>query len=106
VPDLFCRNKRALTLIDTDHFGRIAYVEVGAITIGSIIQTFQPGRVERGAEKGMFRYGGSTLVLLFEKGRLQFDADLLADSADGLEVKVQAGEAIGHNGPPPSPAVG
>lgn len=94
VPDLFCRNKRALTMFESENFGRIAYVEVGAITIGSIVQTYPPGKVERGEEKGMFRYGGSTLVLLFEPHRLSFDADLIADSAEGLEVKVQAGETI------------
>lgn len=99
VPDLFCRNKRAVTYLDSDHFGRIAYVEVGAITIGTIVQTYTPGRVERGSEKGMFRYGGSTVVMLFEPGRLQFDADLLADATQGLEVKVRAGEGIGRKVP-------
>lgn len=94
VPDLFCRNKRAVTMFDSEHFGRIAYVEVGAITIGTIVQTSRPGHIERGQEKGFFRYGGSTVVLLFEPGRLQFDADLIADSAQGMEVKVQAGEGI------------
>lgn len=96
VPDLFCRNKRAVTLIDTARFGRMAYVEVGAITIGTIVQTFAPGAVARGQEKGYFRYGGSTVVALFEPGRVEFDADLVADAAAGLEVRVRAGEAIGR----------
>jgi phosphatidylserine decarboxylase len=94
VPDLFCRNKRAVTYIDSDQFGRLAFVEVGAITIGTIVQTARPGRVERGDEKGLFRYGGSTVVMLFEPGRLAFDADLVTDSAQGLEVKIRAGESI------------
>lgn len=94
VPDLFCRNKRTVTVIRTEHFGRMAYIEVGAITIGTILQTHAPGPVARGQEKGYFRYGGSTIVCLFEPGALAFDQDLVADSAAGLEVKLRAGEAI------------
>ena len=96
VPDLFCRNKRAVTTIETAHFGRMAYVEVGAITIGTIVQTFAPGPVARGQEKGYFRYGGSTIVALFAPDQVAFDADLVADSASGLEVRVRAGEPIGR----------
>ncbi len=96
VPDVFCRNKRAVTAIETAHFGRMAYVEVGAITIGTIVQTFQAGKVSRGQEKGYFRYGGSTIVALFEPGAVTFDEDLVADSATGLEVRIRAGEPIGR----------
>lgn len=94
-PDGFCRNTRAVTMVTTRHFGEIAYVEVGATTVGTIVQTYRPGsHVARGEEKGYFRYGGSTLVLLFEPGRVEFDPDLLADSAAGLEVQVKAGSGI------------
>jgi phosphatidylserine decarboxylase len=96
VPDLFCRNKRAVTLLESDHCGTVAIIEVGAITIGTIVQTYAPGRVERGQEKGCFRYGGSTVVLLFEAGKIAFDQDLVSDSAQGLEVAVLAGTSIGR----------
>jgi phosphatidylserine decarboxylase len=95
VPNLFCKNKRDVTLVDTDHFGRVAIIEVAAITIGTIVQTYAPGRVERGQEKGYFQYGGSTVVVLFQKGRVRFDADLVADSAAGTEVAVRCGSRIG-----------
>ncbi len=97
VPDLYCRNKRTVTRVDTARFGRVAYVEVGALCVGTIIQTFQPGTVLRGQEKGYFRFGGSTIVLLFEADRVVFDDDLLADSATGLEVQVQVGTRIGRS---------
>ncbi len=51
----------------------------------------------RGQEKGYFRFGGSTIVLLFEADRVVFDDDLLADSATGLEVQVQVGTRIGRS---------
>jgi phosphatidylserine decarboxylase len=98
VPDLFCRNKRDVTLVETDHFGLVAIIEVAAITIGTIVQTYAPGRVERGQEKGYFQYGGSTVVVLFQRGRVRFDDDLVADSANGLEVAVKCGSRIGVSG--------
>ena len=97
IPDLYCRNKRAVTEFHSKNFGRIAYVEVGAITVGTIIQTYTPGSVLRGQEKGYFQYGGSTLILLFEPEAIAFDEDLIADSTAGIEVHVLAGSSIGKN---------
>lgn len=93
--DIFGENKRSITRLDSDGFGPIAIVEVGALCVGSIVHTFRPGRVERGGEKGMFRFGGSTIVLVFGKGRLRFDDDLLANSTRGYETRVLVGTAIG-----------
>lgn len=94
VPDLYCHNKRTVTLLETPAFGRIALIEVGAITVGTIVQTHRPGPVTRGQEKGYFAYGGSTMVALFEPTMLVFDDDLVADSAAGIEVRVRMGERI------------
>ncbi len=105
-PGLLATNQRAVTALRTDHFGAIVQVEVGAFAVGSIVQTYGPGRVERGQEKGFFQFGGSTVVLLFGRGSVTFDADLVRDSRAGLEVLVQAGERIGlraaagHEGQP------
>ena len=95
VPNVFSLNKRAVTEFESQNFGRIAYVEVGAITIGSIVQTYQPGTITKGQEKGYFQYGGSTVVLLFEPGKISFDADLIRDSQQNLEVRVLAGARLG-----------
>jgi phosphatidylserine decarboxylase len=97
VPDVFCRNKRKVTEFVSDHFGRVAYVEIGGFAVASIMQTYAPGRVGRGQEKGYFQYGGSTIVLLFEPGTIVFDGDLLRDSANGLEVHVKVGSGIGRH---------
>jgi phosphatidylserine decarboxylase len=95
VPNLYCYNKRSITEFSSEHFGQIAYIEVGAITIGSIVQTYNPGTVARGQEKGYFQYGGSTLVLLFEPGAIAFDRDLVRDSTNGIENHVLAGSQLG-----------
>jgi len=75
------RNKRVVTTIRSDNFGEIAMVEVGALLVGRIEETYIPGRVERGDEKGCFRFGGSTIVLLLEPGRIVCDDDLVRWSA-------------------------
>ena len=95
VPGVFWRNRRAVTRFDSDEFGRIAYLEIGAFAVGSIVETYTPGPVERGQEKGFFQFGGSTLVLLFEPGTVDFDDDLKEDSGRGIEVHVRAGNRIG-----------
>ncbi|MHB8064309.1 MAG: phosphatidylserine decarboxylase, partial [Ruminiclostridium sp.] len=58
IPEVFCRNKREYSIFKTDNFGEVLYVEVGATSVGSIIQTFRPNsRVQRGEEKGYFKFG-------------------------------------------------
>jgi phosphatidylserine decarboxylase len=93
-------NKRAVTLLESDNFGTVTMVEVGAASVGTIEQIYRPGRVERGAEKGTFHFGGSTIVLLLEPGRLVIDADLLEFSTlnrpDAVETRVRMGTAIGR----------
>jgi phosphatidylserine decarboxylase len=95
VPDVFCCNKRTVTDFQSRHFGPIAYIEIGAFRVGSIVQTYVPGEVTKGQEKGYFQFGGSTIIVLFAPDSIVFDADLMEDSAQGLEVAVKAGSHIG-----------
>ena len=94
-PDLFAHNKREITYLETEHFGRIMIMEVAGWGVGRIVQTYHPGTVERGQEKGYFQIGGSTLVLLFEPGRIIFDNDLIRDTQAGIEVQVLTGSQLG-----------
>ena len=95
VPEVFHLNRRAVCELTTPHFGQIACVEVGALNVASIVQTYVPGPCQRGAEKGFFQFGGSTIALLFEPGAIAFDEDLVTDSAAGLEVHVRTGAGVG-----------
>lgn len=95
IPSIYCRNHRAVTEFYSQNFGCIAYIEIGAITIGSIVQTYNSGIVAKGQEKGYFQYGGSTLVLLFEPKAIAFDEDLIQNSAQNIEVKVLTGSQLG-----------
>jgi phosphatidylserine decarboxylase len=85
-----------LTQIRTGRFGAICMVEIGACTVGSILQTFDPRLFqEKGAHKGYFELGGSTVVLLFEPGTVTFEEDLLTHSAAGMETYLRLGERLG-----------
>lgn len=90
-------NKREVTLIDSPQFGQVAMVEVGATNVGSIRQTFMAGRpVAKGDEKGMFAFGGSCVITLFQRGAIQFDADILAHSAEHRETYAKMGDRLGE----------
>jgi len=88
------RNRRMVSVLESARFGALAIVEVGALCVGTIEQTYQPGEVVRGQEKGLFRFGGSTVIVLVERGRLRFDDDLVDSSARGLETLLHMGEGV------------
>ncbi|NPA36644.1 MAG: phosphatidylserine decarboxylase [Chlorobi bacterium] len=94
IAEIFCMNEREYTIISTKQFGDVAMAEVGATMVGSIIQTYKGSYAEKGAEKGYFKFGGSTVVLLFEKNEVVFDGDIIKNSAKGYETTVKAGERI------------
>ena len=97
ISNLFCENKREWTLFKSDNFGEVLMIEVGATCVGSIIQTYEPGvRINKGDEKGYFKFGGSTIILFFKKDIVKIDDDILQQSDLGFESKVCFGESIGH----------
>lgn len=93
---LFCENKRAITVLHSEVFGDVLCLEVGALNVGSIEQTFSPGIFYRkGEEKGFFAFGGSTVILLFLPKVIQFESDLLKNSRMGLETHCLMGQSLG-----------
>ncbi|MEO0054402.1 MAG: hypothetical protein RLZZ50_349 [Verrucomicrobiota bacterium] len=95
-PGYLVENKRMVTLIDSERFGRVAQLEVGATMVGAILQSYVPGRaVAKGDEKGMFAFGGSCVITVFARGRIVFDRDLVEHSAQHREVYARMGERLG-----------
>lgn len=96
IPKLYCQNKREWSIFESENFGDVLHVEVGATCVGSIIQTYKPNvKVTKGEEKGYFKFGGSTTILFFEKDKVSIDEDILTQTEIGFETKVQCGEKIG-----------
>ena len=97
IPKLFCENKREWSILESDNFGDILTIEVGATCVGSIIQTYKPGsKVSKGDEKGYFKFGGSTTILFFEKDKVKIDEEIINQTNLGYECIVKLGENIGH----------
>lgn len=94
----YSKNKRVVTIIDTDvaggtAVGLVAMIEVVALMIGDIVQAYSsqgydaPRQMERGLflqkgqPKSLYRPGSSTDLLIFQKGRVDFAHDILTNMA-------------------------
>ena len=94
---VFTQNCREYTAIKTENFGDIVQVEVGAMLVGKIKNYHGPGSVRRGEEKGMFLYGGSTVIILLEEGRAYLPEELYQATENQIETPVKMGQRIGGN---------
>ena len=93
---VFTENCREYTLIETERFGPAVQMEVGAMLVGKIVNDhLWPRNVSRGEEKGHFAYGGSTVIVLLQKGTAELLPRLREASARGEEFPVRMGQRIG-----------
>lgn len=92
---IYKENTREYCLLRSENFGTVLQMEVGAMLVGKIEN--RPGQrmVQRGEEKGNFAFGGSTVILMTQRGRVIPDPDILEYSARGIETKVKLGERVG-----------
>lgn len=89
--DVYGENVRVIVPIDSVAHKRVTVVCVGAMMVGSTVITRKKGdNVKRAEELGYFKFGGSTLIVLFEPGVMQFDQDLTDNSSGALETLVSA----------------
>ncbi len=92
----YSKNKRVITVIDTDckggdQVGLIVMIEIVAMMIGKIEQVYSEYEyqnpvgmkvgmfLKRGCPKSLFRPGSSTVVLFFQKNRIEFEKDILGN---------------------------
>ncbi|KAF8019993.1 hypothetical protein BT93_G0628 [Corymbia citriodora subsp. variegata] len=94
--NVFTENKRVVSIISTEHFGKVAFIAIGATMVGSITFLKKEGeRVKKGDEFGYFSFGGSTVICVFEKDVIDIDKDLLENSSRSLETLVSVGMRLG-----------
>ena len=93
--NFFKTNTREYTILDTDNFGKVIDVDIGALCVGRIKNNHEEYKFKKGEEKGYFEFGGSTIVLLFKKNVLNLDDDILRNSNENIETIVKYGERIG-----------
>lgn len=108
VPNLFARNERVVCVFDSPQHGSFVMVLVGATIVGSmatvwhgVVNPKRSGRLAewtypdrdvvlaQGEEMGRFLLG-STIVMLFRRGAIEFNRDWKPEAA------VRLGEAMGN----------
>lgn len=93
---VYRENTREYCLLESENFGTILQMEVGATMVGRIVN--EPGNrnVTRCEEKGRFEFGGSTILVCLEKGAFVPDSDLTENTGRNVETVVRFGERIGR----------
>ena len=91
----FIKNTREYTFLYTENFDKVIQIEIGALLVGKIKNYHGADQFLKGEEKGMFEYGGSTIVLLVKKDVLALDEEFFENTRNYLETKVKYGETIG-----------
>lgn len=94
-PDVYAENERHILPCDAS-FGKFWMVDVGAFGVGTIVQTYAGSTHVKGEEKGYFKFGGSTVIIVAKAGALLFDEDIVRNSSEGLETRVLCGERIAN----------
>lgn len=93
--NIYKRNCREYTVLHTETFGDVIQIEVGALLVGKIVNFHNEYTFKKGEEKGMFEFGGSTIVILLKKNVVNIDEELINNTKAGLETIVKYGERIG-----------
>lgn len=92
---IYKENTREYSLLKSKHFGTVLMMEVGALLVGKIENHHGEAQVKRGQEKGNFAFGGSTVILMTQKGKAAPDSDILKNSQNDIETRVLMGEQVG-----------
>lgn len=105
--DILTRNARSAVCIATREFGDVLFVAIGATEVGTVKlseKSTTPGaQVQKGDEVGIFEFGGSSIVIAFEQGRIEFDEDLLSVSKQAIMMDVEVGMSLGKATRPSAP---
>ncbi|KAL4819876.1 phosphatidylserine decarboxylase-domain-containing protein [Aspergillus spinulosporus] len=109
-------NARDSVVIETEELGEVLFVAIGAGQVGTVeypsiytllVQDADDGRIHekwqkpgaeimKGDELGIFQFGGSSIIVAFQKGRIQSDEDLVEPSKRAIAVDVEVGMSLGR----------
>jgi phosphatidylserine decarboxylase len=109
----YAKNKRVVTVIDTDtpggsQVGLVTMIEIVALMIGDIVQCYSQTRydeprsiapgmfLQRGQPKSLYRPGSSTTVLILQRQRVQFAGDLVRNR-HRTDVKSRFSQGLGRS---------
>jgi len=92
---IYAQNSREYTVMQTANFGKVIQMEVGALFVGRILNNQVSGKIKRAAEKGMFKFGGSTIIMLFQRDKVTIDEIICKNTQQDKETIVKMGNKIG-----------
>ncbi|KFG86906.1 hypothetical protein MANI_025576 [Metarhizium anisopliae] len=99
--DILTRNRRDFVVIKTKEFGDVLFVAIGATDVGSVEihkKYHNIGEtIKKGDELGVFQFGGSSIIVAFQYGRINFDDDLLGLSEQEIQTSVEVGMSLGSS---------
>jgi len=119
--DILDRNARDYVVVETEHLGDVLFVAIGATDVGSVkyvkrilVAVFTlliflrihdrwqmlGNEIRKGEELGYFQFGGSSIIVAFQKGRILFDEDLLSLSKEAIAMDVEVGMSLGRAATP------
>lgn len=92
---VFTENAREYSVLETQRFGKLIQMEVGALLVGRIVNNIGTMKFVRGQEKGHFEYGGSTIIQLIKPNQVDVPLEMFIQTESGNEVPVKMGQKIG-----------
>ncbi|MBR5974805.1 MAG: phosphatidylserine decarboxylase [Clostridiales bacterium] len=92
---VYQENSRVVSILQTKAFEEMIMIEVGALMVGRIVN-HKLVSFRKGQEKGYFRLGGSTIVVLVNHGKLTLDEDITEHVGRDAEVRLRYGERVGR----------
>jgi len=93
--NVYTQNSREYAVLETKNYGKVVQMEVGALFVGRISNSATSGEFKRGDEKGMFEFGGSTVVVFFQKDKVKIDDVIYKNTQQNKETIVKMGYKIG-----------
>lgn len=91
------KNKKSVYIVNSNTTNStVALIPIGATCVASLV--IHPGigdSISRGEDMGYFQFGGSTVVVIFQKGSVTWDSDLLEATGNQVEVLVNVRTHIG-----------
>lgn len=90
---VFSENAREVTKVKSPDYGEVSIIEVGALMIGKIVNE-DITSFKKGDEKGHFEFGGSTIIYLFEKNKVNINRLFYDNTNNDIETIVKMGNSL------------
>lgn len=88
-------NERHLIILNSEKFGKVLFVSVGAMLVGKVVETYDSTKFhKKGDEVGYFAFGGSSIVMIFQKGVVAPDGVFSQNSLQNQETVVKMGQIV------------